>query len=538
MMKSILLAIACMLLSLHVEAQTVGETQYPASIDNGTTLPVAVDNKFTALTVTVNASDTTFTVSSTSGWPSAGTGWVNQEQFTYTGTTGNSFTGITRGFGSTIAAVHGAHAVVRLIVGAAHVNGTRGAALALEAKVGPGASNASGASTGQCLVKQADGSTAWSTCGSGTSGTVTSVGLSLLAELTVTNSPVTGAGTLTGAWATQAANLLFRSGDAGGIPSFSALTASDIPSLDATKIGSGTVPAARMPALTGDVTTSAGGVVTTIANGAVTEAKITLADNTTNNVSTTKHGLAPKLPNDATKYLDGTGAYSVPSGGVTSIAGTANQVTASAATGAVTLSLPSTITKGNSSLLLDASGTTGFPSTDFIYPNSGRMRFGEVSVAGPNDVFMQAFPGSTSGSGFLETWNGAGMVVGTGNTSPVSIRPNRTEVGRFTTLGLVMGNGNVAVQKFTAGQDSLDFTALAANSCEVLAVTVTGAAAGDAVQLSVPDALADVDGGTERTVFFGWVSATNTVSVRRCNVTGTATADPAAATVRALVTKF
>jgi hypothetical protein len=46
----------------------------------------------------------------------------------------------------------------------------------------------------------------------------------------------------------------------------------------------------------------------------VTEANITLADNTTNNVSTTKHGLAPKAPNDATKYLDGTGAYSVPAG--------------------------------------------------------------------------------------------------------------------------------------------------------------------------------------------------------------------------------
>jgi hypothetical protein len=38
-------------------------------------------------------------------------------------------------------------------------------------------------------------------------------------------------------------------------------------------------------------------------------------DNTDLNVSTTKHGLTPKLPNDATKYLDGTGAYTVPAGG-------------------------------------------------------------------------------------------------------------------------------------------------------------------------------------------------------------------------------
>lgn len=40
-------------------------------------------------------------------------------------------------------------------------------------------------------------------------------------------------------------------------------------------------------------------------------------DVATNNVSVSAHGLTPKLPNDATKYLDGTGAYSVPSGRLT-----------------------------------------------------------------------------------------------------------------------------------------------------------------------------------------------------------------------------
>lgn len=87
------------------------------------------------------------------------------------------------------------------------------------------------------------------------------------------------------------------------------------------------------------------------------------------------------------------------------------------------------------------------------------------------------------------------------------------------------------------GTASLDFTALAANSCEVLTITVTGAADGDPVTLGIPNALADVDGATERTVFLGWVSAANTVSVRRCNVTGTVTTDPAAATVGAEVEK-
>jgi len=48
---------------------------------------------------------------------------------------------------------------------------------------------------------------------------------------------------------------------------------------------------------------------------AVVEADITLANNATNDVSITKHGFAPIAPNDATKFLDGTGVFSVPAGG-------------------------------------------------------------------------------------------------------------------------------------------------------------------------------------------------------------------------------
>jgi nitrogen fixation protein len=44
----------------------------------------------------------------------------------------------------------------------------------------------------------------------------------------------------------------------------------------------------------------------------VTDANLSTSDITDNNVSISKHGFAPKLPNDATKYLDGTGNYSVP----------------------------------------------------------------------------------------------------------------------------------------------------------------------------------------------------------------------------------
>ena len=50
-------------------------------------------------------------------------------------------------------------------------------------------------------------------------------------------------------------------------------------------------------------------------SGTVAESALSLTDITTNNVSTARHGFTPKLPNDATKYLDGTGNYTVPAGG-------------------------------------------------------------------------------------------------------------------------------------------------------------------------------------------------------------------------------
>lgn len=46
----------------------------------------------------------------------------------------------------------------------------------------------------------------------------------------------------------------------------------------------------------------------------VTEAGITLADNTTNNVTTGRHGFVPKLPNSATVYLNGEGNFTTPAG--------------------------------------------------------------------------------------------------------------------------------------------------------------------------------------------------------------------------------
>lgn len=48
------------------------------------------------------------------------------------------------------------------------------------------------------------------------------------------------------------------------------------------------------------------------------EGGLTLADNTTNNSSTSKHGFLPKLDNNSAHFLDGTGAWSTPGGSTNS----------------------------------------------------------------------------------------------------------------------------------------------------------------------------------------------------------------------------
>jgi hypothetical protein len=148
-------------------------------------------------------------------------------------------------------------------------------------------------------------------------------------------------------------------------------------------------------------------------------------------------------------------------------------------------------------------------------------------------------------------------IMGVGPKLPAL--PCRPNGGKFTSFNLTVAdgsnqpgiyrcNGNAwagpalnstgsgsTVKKVISASASLDFTALAANTCEDFTVTATGAAVGDTVALGVPHTVAGADA---RTSYTGWVSATNTVTVRRCNPTAATAADPAAASVRVTVIQF
>ena len=88
---------------------------------------------------------------------------------------------------------------------------------------------------------------------------------------------------------------------------------------------------------------------------------------------------------------------------------------------------------------------------------------------------------------------------------------------------------STAITGHLTGTASLDFSAWSGTDCQDLTVTVTGAADGDTVTLGIPNALAS----TAVVTWFGFVSASNTVTVRGCKISSGGSADPSAATVRA-----
>lgn len=112
-------------------------------------------------------------------------------------------------------------------------------------------------------------------------------------------------------------------------------------------------------------------------------------------------------------------------------------------------------------------------------------------------------------------------------TSGMPLVTNGSQVLSFST--------STSVGLFTATA-SLDFGATVAGACDSLTVNVPAAADGDAVFLGIPNALATADSYQS---FWGFVSAANTVTVKRCNLTNitTALSNPSAATVRVDVWK-
>jgi hypothetical protein len=89
------------------------------------------------------------------------------------------------------------------------------------------------------------------------------------------------------------------------------------------------------------------------------------------------------------------------------------------------------------------------------------------------------------------------------------------------------------VQSNVTATATLDFPDTAAGAVSDLTMTVTGAAVGDPVYVGAPTASVPDKGS-----FFGWVSATNTVTVRFVNNDLLASKDPASGSFKVVVFKY
>jgi hypothetical protein len=80
--------------------------QYPTAAGTDANLFIAKNNLSCSLSGAHNAAVTTITVNDTTGFPTAGYITIDAEAISYTGTTGTTFTGCTRGADGTTAATH------------------------------------------------------------------------------------------------------------------------------------------------------------------------------------------------------------------------------------------------------------------------------------------------------------------------------------------------------------------------------------------------------------------------------------------------
>jgi hypothetical protein len=148
------------------------------------------------------------------------------------------------------------------------------------------------------------------------------------------------------------------------------------------------------------------------------------------------------------------------------------------------------------------------------------------TLKGPNATGTTSTGGSLTLAGGTGTSAGGAVIISTAATT------TQTERARFSSAGVTIGASGTAIASVISATATLDFPSTNSHSASALTITVTGAAVGDVVALGIPTEAIGTNG-----VFFGYVSAADTVTVRFCNTDSGPATDPASGTFRATVIK-
>jgi len=106
--------------------------KWPTSVATDADLSIAVNSLQTTLGSPAGSGDVTLTLVSTTGFPTAGYVTIDNEVISYTGVSGGTLTGCTRGADGTTAAAHSAGAAVSATIVAAHHNSLKDEVKAVE----------------------------------------------------------------------------------------------------------------------------------------------------------------------------------------------------------------------------------------------------------------------------------------------------------------------------------------------------------------------------------------------------------------------